>query len=97
MPPARRALLVVIVAAMAWYAVEGGEYGTTDLLSLRHQVREERDSIARLRLEVDSLRREQHALATDPHVQEKVAREQYGMIRPGEVLYQVVPRDTTEK
>jgi len=82
---------------MAWYAVQGGEYGTTDLLSLRRQVREERDSIARLRLEVDSLRRESRALATDPRVLEKEARERYGMIRPGEMLYEVVPRDTTEK
>ncbi len=94
----RRQLLVgAIVAGMAWYAVEGGEYGTRDFLSLRRQVRVERDSIARLRIEVDSLRREQHALATDPRVQEQVARELYGMIRPGEVLYQVVPGDTAQK
>ena len=97
MPPARKALLVAVVAGMAWYAVQGGEYGTTDLLSLRRQEREERDAIARLRLEVDSLRREQRALATDPNVQEKVARERYGMIRPGEVLYQVVPRDSADR
>jgi cell division protein FtsB len=80
---------------MAYYAVEGGEYGTMDLLALRKQARGEREAIARLRLEVDSLVREQQALATDPVVQERVARELYGMIRPGEILYQVVPRDTT--
>ncbi len=97
MPPARKALLAVVVAGMAWYAVEGGEYGTLDLLSLRRQVRAERDSIAQLRLALDSLRREERALTTDPRVQERVARERYGMIRPGEVLYQVVPRDTAEK
>ncbi len=96
MTPARQLLAVAVVAGMAYYAVEGGEYGTLDLLSLRKQVRAEREAIARLRLEVDSLAREQRALATDPRVQEKVARERYGMIRPGEMLYQVVPRDTTE-
>jgi len=74
--------------------VEGGEYGTRDLLSLRRQVREEQARISRLRIEVDSLQKVLQALRTDPSVQERVAREQYGMIRDGELLYQVVPRDT---
>jgi len=80
---------------MAFYAVEGGEYGTTDLLALKGQVRRAREDIVRLRDDVDSLRRIERALQTDAVLQEKVARELYGMIRPGEILYQVVPRDTT--
>ena len=80
---------------MAFYAVEGGEYGTTDLLALKGQVRRAREDIVRLRNDVDSLRRLEHALQTDTVLQEKVARELYGMIRPGEILYQVVPGDTT--
>ena len=82
---------------MAFFAVEGGEYGATDLLALRGQVRRERQAIAQLRREVDSLRRLERALRTDPALQEKVARELYGMIRGGEILYQVVPRDTAER
>jgi cell division protein FtsB len=74
--------------------VEGGEYGTRELLALRRQGQEERRSIARLRLELDSLQRIERALRTDSATQERVAREQYGMIRDGELLYQVVPRDT---
>ena len=81
---------------MAFFAVEGGEYGATDLLALRGQVRRERQAIAQLRREVDSLRRLERALRTDPALQEKVARELYGMIRGGEMLYQVVPRDTAQ-
>jgi len=79
---------------MAFYAVEGGEYGTTDLLALKGQVRRAREDIVRLRDDVDSLGRIEHALRTDSVLQEKVARELYGMIRPGEILYQVVGRDT---
>jgi cell division protein FtsB len=90
-------VLALVVAGMAYYAVEGGEYGTMDLLALRKQVRGEREAISRLRMDVDSLAREQKALANDPVVQERVARELYGMIRPGEILYQVVPRDTATK
>jgi cell division protein FtsB len=94
---ARQALLALVVAGMAYYAVEGGEYGTMDLLALKRQVRGEREAIGRLRMDVDSLLREQKALASDPVVQERVARELYGMIKPGEILYQVVPRDTSPK
>jgi cell division protein FtsB len=90
----RRLLLAVVALGMAGYAVEGGEYGSLDLLSLRRQVRTERAALDRLRHEVDSLRQEERSLAQDPRVQERVARELYGMLRPGEVLYQVVPRDT---
>jgi cell division protein FtsB len=82
---------------MAFYAVEGGEYGTTDLLALKGQVRRAREDIVRLRGDVDSLRRIEHALQVDAALQEKVARELYGMIRPGEMLYQVVGRDTTAR
>jgi cell division protein FtsB len=94
---ARQVVFAVVALGMAGYAVEGGEYGTTDLFALRTQVRAERAALDRLRHEVDSLRREQRALAQDARVQEKVARELYGMIRPGEILYQVVGRDTNAR
>jgi len=85
--------LVGVLGAMAFYAVEGGEYGATDLLALRGQVRRARADLSRLRHEVDSLQRLERALRTDSALQEKVARELYGMIRPGEMLYQVVTPD----
>jgi cell division protein FtsB len=90
----KRVLVALAALGMAAFAVEGGEYGTFDLLHLRRQIRREQDSIVRLRIEVDSLARVQHALATDPRAQEQAARELYGMIRPGEILYQVVPADS---
>jgi len=90
----RQVVLTVVALGMAGYAVEGGEYGSSDLLVLRTQVRAERSALDRLRHAGDSLRQEERALAEDPRVQEKVARELYGMIREGEILYQVVARDT---
>jgi cell division protein FtsB len=79
---------------MAAFALEGGEYGASDLVVLRRRADRERERIARLRHEVDSLRRAAHALRTDSATQERAARELYGMIRDGEVLYQVVPPDS---
>jgi cell division protein FtsB len=44
---------------------------------------------------VDSLTRLRKAIETDPAVQERIAREQYGMIRPGERLYKLAPVSPT--
>ncbi|MEK6610035.1 MAG: septum formation initiator family protein [Gemmatimonadota bacterium] len=86
-----------VVLAMAGFAIEGGEYGSRDLFALKNKVRREREEIARLRHDVDSLVRMGHALKTDSVTQERVAREVYGMIRDGEKLYQVVPMDTARQ
>ena len=92
----KRPLGMLAVLALAGFAVQGGEYGTLDLLRLKAQVRDVRDSIVALRSEVDSLARFERALKTDPATQERVAREVFGMIRPGEILYQVVPADSAK-
>lgn len=73
-------------------AVWGGEYGTADWITIRRQLADERTQVAALRVEIDSLAKLAHDLETNPIVQERVAREQFGMIRDGEVLYRVVPR-----
>ena len=73
-------------------AVWGGEYGTADWITIRRQLADERARVAALRIELDSLTTLAHDLETNPAVQERIAREQFGMIRDGEVLYRVVPR-----
>ncbi len=90
----RKVLAGLVGLGMAVFALEGGEYGTVDLLHLEGQVHRTQDSIVRLRAEVDSLTKLEHALTTDPATEERAARELYGMIRPGEILYQVVPPDS---
>ena len=92
-----RLLVGGLVLAAVAFAVEGGEYGTRDLLALKRALREEQARIAELRREVDSLAKVERALRTDSATQERAARELYGMIRGGELLYQVVPRDTAER
>ena len=93
----KRVLIGVVVIGMVAFAVEGGEYSSLDLLRLRSQVRREQEAIVRLRAEVDSLSRVEKALTSDPATQERTAREAYGMIRPGEILYQVVPPDSARR
>jgi cell division protein FtsB len=73
-------------------AVWGGEYSTGDWLTMRRQLADEREKVAALEVEVDSLATAAKDLETNPAVQERVAREEFGMIRDGEILYRVVPR-----
>lgn len=80
------------VFALAAFALLAGEYGTFDWLTLRRQLAEERAAIADLTLDVDSLERLARALETDPVAQERAAREGFGMIRDGEILYRIVPQ-----
>ncbi len=81
------ALSVLVVMGVA--AVQGGEYSTGDYLELRRRVAAERAAEARLTALVDSLTKERKAVLTDPRVQERIAREQWGMIRPGERIYKL--------
>jgi cell division protein FtsB len=91
---ARWAALAALLFAL-YFGIQGGEYGTTDLLALRRQEAGERAQVLRLRQVVDSLQRSATAVEHDLRVQERVARERFGMIRRGELLYRLVPPDST--
>ena len=91
----RKGWLVVAVVILALvFAVQGGDYSTADLITLRRQVKQERAAIAGLKVDIDSLSRLARALERDPAVQELSAREEFGMIKRGEFLYRLVPADT---
>ena len=85
--------VLVLVSALI-FALGGGEYGTLDWLELRRQERAEQKTIAELTAEVDSLTRFAKAVETDRRVMERIAREEFGMIRKGEFLYRL-QQDTT--
>jgi cell division protein FtsB len=94
--PARWAAVVALAFAL-YFAIQGGEYGTTHLLELRADVEREQAQVARLKQVVDSLTGAADAIRRDPRVQERVARESFGMIRKGEYLFRIVPTDTSER
>lgn len=91
-----RALLAAGAVAAAWFAVQGGEYGTLDLLRQRQRraaLRQEIDSLTRI---VDSLTRYKQRVLTDPRLQERIAREEFGMIRGKELLYRITEPDSVK-
>ncbi len=92
----RRILFWGIVIAAVVFAVQGGEWGTDDLLAQRARAARLRAQIDTLKREVDSLARVKKAILTDPVVQERIAREEFGMVRGDkELLYRfATPPDT---
>jgi cell division protein FtsB len=94
----KRALFWVVIAAAVVYALQGGEWGTDDILAQRARASRLRATIDTLRREVDSLERVKKAILTDPEVQERIAREEFGMVRGDkELLYRFAePRDSSD-
>ena len=92
----RRIVGGMMLLAVVAFAVQGGEYGTTDLFRQRAKKRQIQASIDSLQREVDSLTRLKGAILTDPALQERIAREEFGMIRGDkEILYRFAePKDS---
>jgi cell division protein FtsB len=95
----RRLLVVAGAAGVFWFAVQGGEYGTTDLLAQRSRRAALEHDIGVMQRTVDSLARWKRAIETDPVVQERIAREEFGMVRGDkELLYRFIePRDSVRR
>ena len=86
-----RLLVVAVVVAALVFAIQGGEYGTTDLVRQRVRRTALLARIDSLQRAVDSLARTKRAIETDPAVQERIAREEFGMVRGSkEMLYRFV-------
>jgi cell division protein FtsB len=76
--------------AVLTFAIEGGEYGTSDLVTQRRQHRELEADVEALRDSVSALRAEMQAVRTDPARLERLAREKYGMVQgEKELLYRM--------
>lgn len=85
----RLAIWTLAGIAAAWFAIQGGEFGTLDLIRQHRQqvqLNREIDSLVRA---VDSLRRLKQRILTDPRTQERIAREEFGMVRGKELLYRI--------
>jgi cell division protein FtsB len=98
-PIVGRLVVGAIILGVAAFAVQGGEYGTTDLVRQRARRRAIMADIDSLQQQVDSLARLRKRLESDPALQERVAREEFGMVRgEKELLYRFAdPRtDSTD-
>ena len=86
----RRLLVAAGVLGALWFAIEGGEYGTRDLIEQKRRRSRLQSQIDSAQHVVDSLRRYKKRLETDPVLQERIAREEFGMVRgTKEILYRI--------
>ena len=76
--------------AVLVYAIEGGEYGTSDLLTQRDRQTALARQVEELAQDVDVMRAELKAVTSDPVRLERMAREEWGMVRgEKELLYRM--------
>jgi len=80
----KRWLFAAALVLALLFALQAGEYSTLDWLALRKDERAEARRVGELQGIVDSLTQYAHRVETDPELQERIAREQHGMLRPGE-------------
>ena len=77
-----------IAAVALYFAVQGGEYSTKDLYVLRNRTAKLTYEVDSLQREVDSLGRFLRLVKTDSATMERIAREEFGMVRGDkEILY----------
>jgi cell division protein FtsB len=90
-PPAtrRRTLQMLLVFVTLVLVINAliGERGLTETLRARKQHRELVTAIERLRAENARLRDEARRLRSDPGTIEALARQELGLIKPGEMLF----------
>jgi len=93
-----RLVWVAVGAMVLYYALQGGEYSTTRLFAQRSQAARVRASMDSLQHDIDSLAKVKKAVQADPAVQERIAREEFGMVRGNkEILYRFAEPDSARK
>ena len=88
-----RAIVPGLLVAAIYFAVFGGEYSVFELRSTRAQIDVERARLGVIEAEIDSLEAWADSLENDAATVERIAREDFGMIRNGETLYRFAEAD----
>src|SRR5216110_2180148 len=84
----KRLVWWVLVLGALFFAVQGGEYSTRDLFVLKKRTNKLTREVDSLQRQVDSLGRFLKLVKSDSTTQERIAREEFGMVRGDkEILY----------
>jgi cell division protein FtsB len=90
----RKAAAAGIVLAALYFLLLGGEYTFLDLWRIDRAEKREVVELDAVRAEVEALQVRVDSLANDSATLERIAREDYGLIKDGERLYRFVEPDT---
>jgi cell division protein FtsB len=84
----KRFIWWALIAIAVFFAVQGGEYSTRDLYLLKRRTATLTRQVDSLQRQVDSLGRFLRLVKTDSATMERIAREEFGMVRGDkEILY----------
>ena len=89
-------LFRLAIVFAVYFALQGGEYSTYDLFRQRQRERMLRQTVDSLAHDVDSLTTLRRLLESDPATQERIAREDFGMIREKELLFRFLDPDSVK-
>lgn len=84
-----RLVLPGLVLLALYWALFGGEYSVWELRGARAELERSRAELSLLHREIDSLRAWADSLRNDPWTLERLAREDHGLVRPGEEVIRV--------
>jgi cell division protein FtsB len=84
----KTAIWILLIGIALYFGLQGGEYSTRDLYVLRVRSGSLQAEVDSLQRQVDSLTRYLRAVKVDSATQERIAREEFGMVRGDkEILY----------
>jgi len=89
----KRLILPVLIGLAVYFALFGGEYSLFEVRRVRAERIEMEKRLVDLEQTNDCLRAWAEALQSDSATIERLARERYGMIRSGEILYRITQPD----
>lgn len=89
----RLAVGSLLLAGGAYYAICGGEYSLFQVRGIRAEHQLEAARLDSARSDLERLRARADSLDRDPATIERLARERFGLIRPGERLYRFADRN----
>lgn len=80
----------LLALGAVYFALFGGEYGYFDVRRIEKERAAEQAALAELRAHNRQLKARADSLEKNPATLERLAREKYGLIKPGERLYRFV-------
>ena len=82
--------LFFMVVATLLYVFVLGDAGSIKILSLKSEKARLEAEVATLNVDIKALQEEIDRLTSDPYIMEKLGREYYGYIAPGDKVYKIV-------
>ncbi len=93
----KKAAAYAVLLVTAYFFFFGGDYSFLDLWRLKKQHEQELVQLQAVRARVAELEQKADSLTHDSATLERLAREQYGLIKEGERLYRFAEPDSAKR